>query len=158
MVKVTLLKMSKKNGALQKEKQVVNLLGPMTGDSRRDGFDILIDHAPEKLTFVTQSLVKFSNAHLASLGRPVTDLESDFADGVRLVLLVGALEGFFVPLYTFHLKPETDEERLHNVNHAFKLMEEAGLPPPRNRPYEVVHKDLKSILRIVYSLFIKYKN
>ena len=105
-----------------------------------------------------ESLVKFSNTHLAKLGYEVRDLETDFADGVRLILLLGSLEGFFVPFYSFHLKPETVEEKIENVSHSFCLMEEAGLPRPRNRPYEIVHKDLKSTLRIVYSLFIKYKN
>ena len=90
----------------------------------RDGFDTLIDHAPEKLHFVKQvthlilprfhskntipfsklvinlsciffalqSLVKFANVHLSSLGWPVTSLERDFSDGVRLILLTGCLE------------------------------------------------------------------
>ena len=85
------------------------------------------------------------------------DLETDFANGVRLIMLLGSLEGFFVPLYNFHLNPETFEEKLKNVSYSFTLMEDAGLPRPRNRPYEVVNNDLKSTLRIIYSLFIKYK-
>ena len=66
IVRVTLLKVSKKNGNLQYDKQMVNLMGPM--DDKRDGFDILIDHAPEKLPFVKQSLIKFANSHLANIG------------------------------------------------------------------------------------------
>ncbi len=30
----------------------------------RDGFDTLIDHAPEKLNYVKRSLVEFANSHL----------------------------------------------------------------------------------------------
>ena len=86
------------------------------------------DHSPEKIHFVKESLVKFSNAHLARLGYEVTDLETDFADGVRLILLLGSLEGYFVPFHSFHLKPETVEEKLQNVSHSFSMMEEAGLP------------------------------
>ena len=157
MVKVSLLKMSKRNGQLHYEKQAVNLMGEAT-EGKRDGFDTLMDHAPEKLHFVKESLIKFSNTHLAKLGYPVTDLESDFADGVRLILLMGALEGYFVPFFTYKLHPETTEDKMINVSLAFKLMEEAGLPKPRNRPSEVIHSDLKSVLRVVYSLFIKYKN
>ena len=104
-----------------------------------------------------QSLIKFSNAHLSKLGFPVTDLENDFHDGVRLILLLGSLQGFFVPLYTFNMTPANDEEKLQNMKLAFAMLNESGIPPPRNRPYEIVHKDLKGILRIVYSLFIKYK-
>ena len=157
VVKVSLLKMCKRNGHLHYEKQAINLMGETT-EGKRDGFDTLIDHAPEKLHFVKESLIKFSNTHLAKLGYPVTDLESDFADGVRLILLMGSLEGYFVPFFTYKHQPESTEDRMINVSLAFKLMEEAGLPKPRNRPSEVVHGDLRSVLRVVYSLFIKYKN
>ena len=42
--------MFKKDGRLHYEKQASNLVGPAE-DNRRDGFDTLIDHAPEKLGF-----------------------------------------------------------------------------------------------------------
>lgn len=155
-VKVTLLKMIKQNGTLQFERQAVNLMGK-DDPGKRDGFDTLIDHAPEKLHFVKQSLRKFVNNYLEPIGYPVTDFHQDFGDGVRLILLIGSLEGYFVPLYQFNMKPQTTEEKMSNVLFAFKMIEEAGLPKPRNRPSEIVHRDLKSILRLVYSLFIKYK-
>ena len=157
VVKVSLLTMCKRNGGLHYERQAVNLMGEAT-DGKRDGFDTLIDHAPEKLHFVKESLIKFSNSHLDKIGYPVSDLELDFSDGVRLILLMGCLEGYFVPLFTYKQQPETTEEKMTNVSLAFKLMEDAGLPRPRNRPSEVVHCDLKSVLRVVYSLFIRYKN
>lgn len=84
-------------------------------------------------------------------------METDFSDGVRLILLTGCLEGYFVPLYLYNLKPSTAEEKMENMNYAFRMIEDAGLPRPRNRPSEIVHNDLKATLRIVYSLFIKYK-
>ena len=34
------------------------------------------------------------------------DLDTQFADGVYLCLLSGLLEGYFVPLYDFHLTPQ----------------------------------------------------
>ena len=36
----------------------------------------------------------------------VADLDSQFADGVYLCLLCGLLDGYFVPLYDFHLTPQ----------------------------------------------------
>ena len=36
----------------------------------------------------------------------MTDLDTQFADGVYLCLLSGLLEGYFVPLYDFHLTPQ----------------------------------------------------
>lgn len=35
-----------------------------------------------------------------------------FADGVYLVLLMGLLEGYFVPLYNFFLTPENFEQKV----------------------------------------------
>jgi len=35
-----------------------------------------------------------------------------FHDGVYLVLLMGLLEGYFVPLYDFHLTPETFDHKV----------------------------------------------
>jgi len=33
---------------------------------KKDGFDTLIDHSPEKLQFVKQSLLQFANLHLGN--------------------------------------------------------------------------------------------
>ena len=38
----------------------------------------------------------------------VNDLDSQFSDGVYLCLLSGLLEGYFVPLYDFHLTPQVN--------------------------------------------------
>jgi hypothetical protein len=43
----------------------------------------------------------------------VEDLDSQFADGVFLVLLVGLLEGYFVPLHEFFLTPQASD-LIHN--------------------------------------------
>lgn len=37
---------------------------------------------------------------------------SQFADGVYLVLLMGLLEGYFVPLYNFFLTPENFDQKV----------------------------------------------
>ena len=79
------------------------------------------------------------------------------SNGVYFCLLVGILEGYFIPLYEFHLNPESFDEKLHNVSFAFGLLEDAGLPKMKPRPEDIVNGDLKSILRVVYSLFLRYK-
>lgn len=48
----------------------------------------------------------FVNKHLNKLNLEVSDLDTQFSDGVFLCLLVGLLEGYFVPLYEFHLTPQ----------------------------------------------------
>lgn len=64
----------------------------------------------------------------------VTEIESQFHDGVYLIMLMGLLEGFFVPHYSFHLTPHEFDQKVHNVTFAFELMEEVGLQKPKARP------------------------
>lgn len=64
----------------------------------------------------------------------VQDLDTQFHDGVYLTLLMGLLEGFFVPLYSFNLYPQSFEQKVHNVHVAFDLMQEIGLAAPKARP------------------------
>ncbi|XP_023345848.1 beta-parvin [Eurytemora carolleeae] len=124
----------------------------------RDAFDTLFDHAPDKLQVVKKSLITFVNKHLNKINLEVTDLDSQFSDGVYLCLLAGLLEGYFVPLYDFHLTPQSFDEKVANVTLAFELMMDGGLPQPKARPEDIVNLDLKSTLRVLYNLFTKYKH
>jgi len=124
----------------------------------RDAIDTLFDYGPDKLHHVKNSLVVFCNKHLNKINLKVSDLESQFQDGVFLILLMGLLEGYFVPLYKFHLQVNNNEEKLKNVQFAFFLMEEAGLDKPKGRPHDIVNGDLKSTLRVLHILFTKYKH
>jgi len=124
----------------------------------RDAFDTLFDHAPDKLQVVKKSLITFVNKHLNKINLEVTDLDTQFADGVYLCLLSGLLEEYFVPLYDFHLTPQSFDERVANVSLAFELMMDGGLPQPKARAEDIVNLDLKSTLRVLYNLFTKYKH
>uniref|UniRef100_A0A8C8XVB0 Parvin beta n=3 Tax=Panthera TaxID=9688 RepID=A0A8C8XVB0_PANLE len=130
----------------------------MMGRFERDAFDTLFDHAPDKLSVVKKSLITFVNKHLNKLNLEVTELETQFADGVYLVLLMGLLEDYFVPLHNFYLTPDSFDQKVHNVAFAFELMLDGGLKTPKARPEDVVNLDLKSTLRVLYNLFTKYKN
>ncbi|XP_063986524.1 beta-parvin isoform X2 [Diachasmimorpha longicaudata] len=123
----------------------------------RDAFDTLFDSEHDKLAIVKKSLVTFVNKHLSKVHLEVTDLDTQFHDGVFLTLLLGLLEGFFVPLGSFHLTPKSPDQKVHNVSFAFDLMQDVGLPKPKARPEDIVNLDLKSTLRVLYNLFTKYK-
>ena len=58
-------------------------------------------------------------------------------------------------MYEYFKKPETNEEKIHNVKLAYEFLEEMEIPT-RNQPSEIVNGDSKAILRIVYCLFVKY--
>uniref|UniRef100_A0A8C8JXR5 Parvin, alpha a n=1 Tax=Oncorhynchus tshawytscha TaxID=74940 RepID=A0A8C8JXR5_ONCTS len=76
----------------------------------RDAFEALFDHAPDKLNVVKQVL--FVNKHLNKLNLEVAELDTQFADSVYLVLLLGLLEGYFVPLYNLLLTDENFDQKL----------------------------------------------
>lgn len=124
----------------------------------KDAFDTLIDCAPDKLTVVKKSLITFVNKHLAKLNFEIKDLNTDFRDGVYLCLLMGLLGGFFVPLHEFHLTPQDVDQMVNNVAFAFDLMQDVGLPKPKARPEDIVNMDLKSTLRVLYSLFTMFRD
>ncbi|KAJ7401166.1 Alpha-parvin [Pitangus sulphuratus] len=104
------------------------------------------------------TLITFVNKHLNKLNLEVTELDTQFADGVYLVLLMGLLEGYFVPLHSFFLTPDSFEQKVLNVSFAFELMQDGGLEKPKPRPEDIVNCDLKSTLRVLYNLFTKYRN
>uniref|UniRef100_A0A669BSA5 Parvin, alpha a n=1 Tax=Oreochromis niloticus TaxID=8128 RepID=A0A669BSA5_ORENI len=126
--------------------------------TERDAFDTLFDHAPDKLSVVKKTLITFVNKHLNKLNLEVSELDTQFADGVYLVLLMGLLEGYFVPLYNFFLTPENFDQKVHNVSFSFELMQDGGLERPKPRPEDIVNCDLKSTLRVLYNLFSRYRN
>ncbi|XP_068026844.1 beta-parvin isoform X2 [Melanerpes formicivorus] len=160
-VSVQVVVVRKREGLLQTThitEELTTTTEMMMGRFERDAFDTLFDHAPDKLSIVKKSLITFVNKHLNKLNLEVTELETQFADGVYLVLLMGLLEDYFVPLHNFYLTPESFDQKVHNVSFAFELMQDGGLKKPKARPEDVVNLDLKSTLRVLYNLFTKYKN
>ncbi|XP_009568378.1 beta-parvin isoform X2 [Cuculus canorus] len=160
-VSVQVVVVRKREGLLQTThvtEELTTTTEMMMGRFERDAFDTLFDHAPDKLSVVKKSLITFVNKHLNKLNLEVTELETQFADGVYLVLLMGLLEDYFVPLHNFYLTPESFDQKVHNVSFAFELMQDGGLKKPKARPEDVVSLDLKSTLRVLYNLFTKYKN
>ncbi|RCN46197.1 hypothetical protein ANCCAN_07742 [Ancylostoma caninum] len=160
-VSVKMLVASKQQGHSRSEfitEQLTTTQGELGLKGERDAFDTLFDYGPDKLAHVKTSLLAFCNKHLNKINLEVNDLETQFQDGVFLVLLMGLLEGYFVPLHAFHLQVTSYEEKVKNVGFAFKLMHDAGLPKPRSRIQDIANGDLKSTLRLLHLLFTKYKH
>ncbi|ERE86494.1 gamma-parvin-like protein [Cricetulus griseus] len=122
----------------------------------QDTFDELFKLAPEKVHTVKEAIVSFVNQKVESLGLSVQSLDTQFADGVILLLLIGQLEGFFLHLKEFYLTPSSPTEMLHNVTLALELLKDEGLLNHPINPEDIVNKDAKSTLRILYSLFQKH--
>ncbi|XP_073835140.1 beta-parvin isoform X1 [Musca autumnalis] len=158
---VTVVIAQKNGGVLNAQKfqeQITSEYDDVGMRCEKDAFDTLFDCAPDKLAVVKKSLITFVNKHLSKLNFEIADLNSDFRDGVYLCLLMGLLGGFFVPLHEFHLTPQDTDQMVANVAFSFDLMQDAGLPKPKARPEDIVNMDLKSTLRVLYSLFTTFRN
>ncbi|KAM6216504.1 LOW QUALITY PROTEIN: gamma-parvin [Rhynchocyon petersi] len=148
---------STKNG-LKSEKSVEQLTGAGEERGREwDIFDELFKLAPEKVSAVKEAIVNFVNQKLDRLGLSVQSLDTQFADGVFLLLLIGQLEGFFLHLKEFYLTPSSPAEMVHNVTLALELLKDEGLLNYPVNPEDIVNKDAKSTLRVLYSLFHRHK-
>lgn len=137
----------------------VNVPAPSsaTQSEERDAFDTLFDHAPEKLNAITKSVLAFVNRYLNKLNIYVTDLTEQFRDGVYLILLIGSLDGYFIPFYQYHLTPKDYAQQLKNVAFAFRLMQDAGMATSKCRPEDIVNGDAKCILRTLFALYNRYQ-
>lgn len=158
---VTVVIAQKSGGVLNAQKfqeQITSEYDDVGMRCEKDAFDTLFDCAPEKLAVVKKSLITFVNKHLSKLNFEINDLNTDFRDGVYLCLLMGLLGEFFVPLSEFYLTPQDVEQMVSNVAFSFDLMQDVGLPKPKARPEDIVNMDLKSTLRVLYSLFTKFRN
>jgi parvin len=124
----------------------------------RDVFDKLFEQAPDKLETVKKTLCQFCTRVLQDMDIVITDIDTQFHNGVNLVLMMGLLEGYYVPLYKFHYSPVGHDEKVDNVKLALKLMQEAGCPPVAVKAENVVLKDLKNTFRVIYTIFTKYKS
>ncbi|XP_036722315.1 gamma-parvin isoform X1 [Balaenoptera musculus] len=158
-VKVEVIIMESTKSGLKSEMAVEQLTecGTDKDQPSKDVFDELFKLAPEKVNAVKEAIVNFVNQKLDRLGLSVQNLDTQFADGVILLLLIGQLEGFFLHLKEFYLTPKSPAEMLHNVTLALELLKDEGLLNHPVSPEDIVNKDAKSTLRVLYSLFRKHK-
>uniref|UniRef100_A0AAV2KTH6 Calponin-homology (CH) domain-containing protein n=1 Tax=Knipowitschia caucasica TaxID=637954 RepID=A0AAV2KTH6_KNICA len=131
-VEVVVVEVSKSGIKSETQREVLT-------EKRSEGADSLsaperdhpIDHLlrldSAKVTTVKQAVLHFVNKNMSSLGLQVADMDRQFADGVILLLLIGQLEGYFVPLYHFYLTPSHRSEMLHNVTVALDFLSHAGM-------------------------------
>ena len=59
-----------------------------------------------------QSLCQFCSKVLEELEIVINDLETQFQSGVNMVLMMGLLEGYYIPHYLWHYSPKNFEERV----------------------------------------------
>ena len=125
----------------------------------QDIFDRLLIQAPHKLDDVKNALLQFVNTYLKQLGVQLESVDGQFHDGVYLIFLVALAEGFCLPLCDYHVTPVSRDQKLHNVGLAFSLMRDFNVMLPGHvTPDQILRKELKPTLRVLYALHQKYKN
>nr|XP_020479305.1 gamma-parvin isoform X2 [Monopterus albus] len=99
----------------------------LSSTEREDPIEQLLKLDAHKVNTVKKAILHFVNQNMSSMGLQVADLDKQFSDGVILLLLIGQLEGFFIPLCDFNLTPVNPSEMLHNVTLALDLLKDMGL-------------------------------
>ncbi|XP_045894577.1 gamma-parvin [Micropterus dolomieu] len=129
----------------------------LSNTEREDPIEQLLKLEAHKVKTVKQAILHFVNQNMLTMGLQVTDMDKQFGDGVILLLLIGQLEGFFVPLYDFNLTPANHSEMLHNVTLALDLLNDTGLEVSSVDPQDIVSQDIAATLKVLYALFKKHK-
>ncbi|KAI6657961.1 hypothetical protein LOD99_15678 [Oopsacas minuta] len=122
----------------------------------KDVFDQLFNERNDRIDVVRKSLTFFVNKKLNIMNIEITNVETEFQSGIYLIYLMCILEGYFIPFGLYHETPLNFDQKLENMYFAFKLIEEAGISLKRTKADEVVHGDVKSVMRVLYSIFTKY--
>ncbi|XP_042268387.1 gamma-parvin [Thunnus maccoyii] len=129
----------------------------LSNTEREDPIEQLLKLEDHKVNTVKKAILHFVNKNMSTLGLQVDDMDKQFADGVILLLLIGQLEGFFVPLGDFYLTPVNPSEMLQNVTLALDLLNDIGLQLSSVDPQDIVSQDITATFKILYTLFRKHK-
>uniref|UniRef100_A0A3Q3JV64 Gamma-parvin n=1 Tax=Monopterus albus TaxID=43700 RepID=A0A3Q3JV64_MONAL len=130
----------------------------LSSTEREDPIEQLLKLDAHKVNTVKKAILHFVNQNMSSMGLQVADLDKQFSDGVILLLLIGQLEGFFIPLCDFNLTPVNPSEMLHNVTLALDLLKDMGLCMSGVNPQDIVSQDVAATLKVLYTLFKKHKD
>ncbi|XP_059190341.1 gamma-parvin [Centropristis striata] len=163
-VKVEVIVMEVTKSGIKSDVQMEVLTEESKADSEslsktegEDPIEQLLKLEAHKVNTVKKAILHFVNQNMLPMGLQVADMDKQFADGVILLLLIGQLEGFFVPLCDFHLTPVNHSEMIHNVTLALDLLNDTGLQVSSVDPQDIVSQDVPATLKVLYTLFKKHK-
>jgi len=128
---------------------------------RNEGnFEKLARETPEKFEKLKGTMVRYVASELSCLGveeEMLEDVGVSFRDGINLIMLIGQLDGYFVSQHSYNIPADNDDKRLQNVKLALDLVVEAGCQrASKVRARDIVSGDVKSIMRVIYSIYEKF--
>jgi len=106
--------------------------------------------AVQKKTFT-----KWTNTHLKKVGATISDVTTEFDNGIKLMQLIKALYAIEMPKY--NPAPKMKPQQLDNVTLAFNMVEKAQIKTNFLKTTHLVDHDLKMILGMIWAIILDYQ-
>ena len=100
------------------------------------------------------TFTRWVNQHLKKANKALTDLESDFSDGLRLIALIEVLSQKEMPSH--NKKPKIRMQQLENVTIALEFLGKEGVVLVSIDSTHIVDRNLKMIKGMVWTLILHY--
>ncbi|XP_035987441.1 alpha-actinin-4 isoform X4 [Fundulus heteroclitus] len=113
--------------------------------------DLLLDPAWEKQQ--RKTFTAWCNSHLRKAGTQIENIEQDFRDGLKLMLLLEVISGERLP------KPERGKMRVHkinNVNKALDFIASKGVKLVSIGAEEIVDGNAKMTLGMIWTIILRF--
>uniref|UniRef100_A0AAR2LF52 Actinin, alpha 4 n=1 Tax=Pygocentrus nattereri TaxID=42514 RepID=A0AAR2LF52_PYGNA len=113
--------------------------------------DLLLDPAWEKQQ--RKTFTAWCNSHLRKAGTQIENIEEDFRDGLKLMLLLEVISGERLP------KPERGKMRVHkinNVNKALDFIASKGVKLVSIGAEEIVDGNVKMTLGMIWTIILRF--
>ncbi|XP_056140097.1 alpha-actinin-4 isoform X2 [Lampris incognitus] len=113
--------------------------------------DLLLDPAWEKQQ--RKTFTAWCNSHLRKAGTQIDNIEEDFRDGLKLMLLLEVISGDRLP------KPERGKMRVHkinNVNKALDFIASKGVKLVSIGAEEIVDGNAKMTLGMIWTIILRF--
>ncbi|XP_075404118.1 alpha-actinin-3 isoform X10 [Tenrec ecaudatus] len=113
--------------------------------------DLLLDPAWEKQQ--RKTFTAWCNSHLRKAGTQIEDIEEDFRNGLKLMLLLEVISGERLP------RPDKGKMRFHkiaNVNKALDFIASKGVKLVSIGAEEIVDGNLKMTLGMIWTIILRF--
>ncbi|XP_039571297.1 alpha-actinin-4-like [Passer montanus] len=113
--------------------------------------DLLLDPAWEKQQ--RKTFTAWCNSHLRKAGTQIENIDEDFRDGLKLMLLLEVISGERLP------KPERGKMRVHkinNVNKALDFIASKGVKLVSIGAEEIVDGNAKMTLGMIWTIILRF--
>ena len=103
-----------------------------------------------------RTFTRYVNHHLKRVGSSIDSLETDLADGLKLILLISVLSGKKTARY--NTKPTFRTQKLENVSIALKFLATEGLTIVNIDSSDITDRRLKQIMSLIWALILHYSS